>query len=133
MQLQRNGHTILVGEDELEVRAYLEMALKFLGYSVELAEDGDEVLSHLRSARSGISAVLLDLMMPQRDGMEVLQEIRHIAPNLPVIMVCGANSTQNVATAVKSGATVFLSKPASHDELRRALSKALDTKITFDL
>jgi len=133
MQLQRNGYTILVGEDELEVREYLEMALKCLGYSVELAEDGEEVLSHLRSARSGISAVLLDLMMPQRDGMDVLQEIRHIAPNLPVIIVSGANSTLNVVTAMKSGATDFLCKPVTHDELRRALSKALNNKISFEL
>jgi two-component system response regulator AtoC len=133
MQLQRNGYTILVGEDELEVRAYLEMALKCLGYSVELAEDGEEVLSHLRSARSGISAVLLDLMMPQRDGMDVLQEIRQIAPNLPVIIVSGANSTLNVVTAMKSGATDFLCKPVSHDELRRALSKALNSKAAFEL
>jgi two-component system response regulator AtoC len=133
MQLQKNGHTILVGEDELEVRAYLDMALKCLGYSVELAEDGEEVLSYLRSARSGVSAVLLDLMMPQRDGMDVLREIRHIAPNLPVIIVSGAGSTLNVVTAMKSGATDFLCKPVTHDELRRALSKALDNKSVFEL
>ncbi|MBZ5621851.1 MAG: sigma-54 dependent transcriptional regulator [Acidobacteriia bacterium] len=132
MQSQRNGHTILVGEDELEVRAYLEMALKCLGYSVELAEDGEEVLSHLRSTRAGVSAVLLDLMMPQRDGMEVLQEIRHIAPNLPVIIVSGAGSTLNVVAAMKSGATDFLCKPVTHDELRHALSKALENKIASE-
>src|SRR5689334_19672347 len=64
MQGQRNGHTILVGEDELEVRAYLEIALKCLGYTVELAQDGEEVLNCLRLRRSQISAVLLDLLMP---------------------------------------------------------------------
>lgn len=128
MHLQRNGHTILVGEDELEVRAYLEMALKCLGYSVELAEDGEEVLSHLRNTRTDISAVLLDLMMPQRDGFEVLREIRHIDPNLPVIIVSGAGSTLNVVNAMKTGATDFLTKPVTHDELRRALSKALDNQ-----
>src|SRR6267154_1648702 len=132
MQSQRNGYTILVGEDELEVRAYLEMALKCLGYSVELAEDGEEVLSHLRSSRSTVSAVLLDLMMPQRDGMDVLREIRHIAPNLPVIIVSGAGSTLNIVTAMKSGATDFLCKPVTHDELRRSLSKALEHKLSFE-
>ena len=132
MQSQRNGYTILVGEDELEVRAYLEMALKCLGYSVELAEDGEEVLSHLRSTRAGVSAVLLDLMMPQRDGMDVLREIRHIAPNLPVIIVSGAGSTLNVVAAMKSGATDFLCKPVTHDELRHALSKALENKMVFE-
>jgi DNA-binding NtrC family response regulator len=133
MQSQKNGYTILVGEDELEVRAYLDMALKCLGYSVELAEDGEEVLSHLRSSRSVVSAVLLDLMMPQRDGMDVLREIRHVAPNLPVIIVSGAGSTLNVVTAMKSGATDFLCKPVTHDELRRSLSKALENKIAFEV
>ncbi len=132
MQSHRNGLTILIGEDEPEVREYLEMALKCLGYSVELASDGDEVLSHLRTNRSGVSAVLLDLMMPQRDGMEVLREIRHLAPSLPVIIVSGAGSTLNVVTAMKSGATDFLAKPVTHDELRRALAKALEQKMSFD-
>src|SRR5215475_10806271 len=131
MQAHKNGHTVLVGEDEMEVRAYLEMALKCLGYSVELAQDGEEILAHLKSARQEISAVLLDLMMPRRDGMEVLREIRALAPDLPVIIVSGAGSTLNVVTAMKSGATDFLCKPVSHDELRRALSKALENKTTF--
>src|SRR6185369_83469 len=107
MQPQKNGHTILVGEDEIEVRAYLEIALKCLGYSVELATDGEEVISCLRSNPTRISAVLLDLMMPQREGMEVLREIRQLDPNLPVIIVSGAASTYNVVTAMKSGANDF--------------------------
>jgi len=132
MQSQRNGHTILVGEDELEVRAYLDMALKCLGYSVELAQDGEEIISHLKSAQSEVSAVLLDLIMPQRDGMDVLREIRHFAPNLPVIIVSGAASTMNVVTAMKSGATDFLCKPVAHEDLREALGKALAHKTTFE-
>ena len=43
--MDKNGHTILIGEDEPEIRAYLDMALKSMGYTVEIAEDGDEVLS----------------------------------------------------------------------------------------
>src|SRR5579871_1700839 len=103
MQITRNGRTILVGEDELEVRGYLEMALKCLGYSVELAQDGDEVLSCLQASQSEISAVLLDIMMPNRDGMDTLREIRRINPSLPVIIVSGASSTMNIVTAMKSG------------------------------
>src|SRR6185369_14363683 len=108
MQAQKNGYTILVGEDELEVRAYLEIALKCLGYSVELAADGEEVIGCLRSRRDRVSAVLLDLMMPQREGMEVLREIRQLDPNLPVIIVSGAASILNVVSAMKSGASDFL-------------------------
>ena len=66
--MQNTLKTVLIGEDEMEVRGYLEMALKCLGYSVELAQDGDEVLSCLQASRSEICAVLLDLTMPNRDG-----------------------------------------------------------------
>src|SRR5579863_206011 len=100
--MSKAGRTILVGEDELEVRGYLEMALKCLGYTVELAQDGDEVLACLQTSRVDISAVLLDIMMPNRDGMETLREIRKIDPALPVIIVSGASSTMNIVTAMKA-------------------------------
>src|ERR1035441_7442933 len=108
MQTSKNGRTILVGEDEMEVRGYFEMALKCLGYPVELAQDGDEVLSCLQSSTSGIGAVLLDIMMPNRDGIDTLREIRRIDPNLPVIIISGDSSTLNVVTAMKSGERDFL-------------------------
>ena len=126
MQTNRNGHTVLVGEDELEVRGYLEMALRCMGYTVELAQDGDDVIQSLQSARTPFSAVLLDIMMPQRDGLETLREIRRIDANLPVIMVSGAHAPMNVVTAMKNGATDFLCKPVAHDDLRKALAKALE-------
>jgi CheY-like chemotaxis protein len=59
------GYTVLVVEDEIEVRSYLEMALQCLGYSVEVAQDGREVISCLQSAKNTISVVLLDLLMPR--------------------------------------------------------------------
>jgi two-component system response regulator AtoC len=104
------------------------MALKCLGYSVELAQDGDEVLACLESSGSSISAVLLDIMMPNRDGIDTLREIRRTHPNLPVIIVSGASSTLNVVTAMKSGATDFLCKPVAHDDLRKAVARALEMK-----
>src|SRR5215472_4328721 len=122
MQMTKNGRTILVGDDEMEVRGYLEMALKCLGYSVEVAQDGDEVLSCLQSARLDISAVLLDIMMPNRDGIDTLREIRRIEPHLPVIIVSGASSTLNVVTAMKGGATDFLCKPIAPDDLGKAVT-----------
>ncbi len=122
------SNTILVGEDELEVREYLEVALKCLGYAVELAQDGDEVLNHILSSPTKIAAVLLDIVMPQRDGIETLREIRRIDPNLPVIIVSGVSSTLNVVTAMKSGATDFLCKPVTHRDLQQVLNKALETQ-----
>jgi two-component system, NtrC family, response regulator AtoC len=128
MLAPKNGHTILIGEDELEVRGYLEMAVKYLGYGVEVAQDGEEVVNCLRTSSSGISAVLLDLMMPQLDGIETLKTIRRISADLPVIVISGASSTTNVVTAMKCGANDFLCKPVAHDDLERVIRKALETQ-----
>ena len=128
MQSTRNTSTILVAEDEPEVRGYFEMALKCMGYSVELAQDGDEALSYLRSGESDVSAVLMDIMMPNRDGLETLREIRQFDSTLPVIIVSGAASTLNAVAAMKSGATDFLDKPVSHEDLRRTLSRVLEMR-----
>src|SRR5579872_2872208 len=130
MPNQRNGRTILVAEDELEVRGYLEMALRCLGYSAELAQDGDEVLACLQSSQTEYAAILLDLMMPNRDGIETLRELRHMNPEIPVIVVSGASSPLNIVTAMKNGATDFLCKPVAHEDLRVAITRALATQGT---
>jgi two-component system response regulator AtoC len=126
MQGSSRGRTILVGEDELEVRGYFRMALQCLGYSVELAQDGDEVLSFLRSSPGEVDAVLLDIMMPNRDGLDTLHEIRGFNPDLPVIMLSGAASSINIVNAMKAGATDFLCKPVAHEDLRKTISRALE-------
>jgi len=120
--------TILVAEDELELRAYLKVALDCLGYDVELVQDGDEALEFLQSSPGSVSAVLLDFIMPNRDGIETLREIRQLYPDLPVIMLSGAPSPLNIVTAMKSGATDFLCKPVTHEDLRKAITRALDVK-----
>ncbi|MEO8592848.1 MAG: sigma-54 dependent transcriptional regulator [Candidatus Solibacter sp.] len=121
-----NGRSILVGDDEMEVRGYLEMAMKCSGYAVELAQDGDEVIACLKAAKSDIAAVLLDIVMPNHDGIDTLRAIRRIAPNLPVIMVSGVPSTLNIVAAMKAGATDFLCKPISHEDLGKAVTRALE-------
>jgi two-component system response regulator AtoC len=125
----KNGRRILLGEDDLEVRSYLEMALKCQGYSVELAQDGEEVLACLQENPTGISAILLDIIMPRRDGFETLKEIRRINPSIPVVMVSGASSPLNVVEAMKHGANDFLAKPISHEDLRKVLKNVLETKL----
>jgi two-component system response regulator AtoC len=129
MQTVNSSSRILVGEDELEVRAYLEMAVKCLGYGVESAQDGDEVLSCLQSSDPGVAAILLDLMMPNRDGIETLKEIRRVHHTLPVIVISGASSTVNVVTAMKNGATDFLCKPVAFEDLQSAITRALQTGV----
>jgi two-component system, NtrC family, response regulator AtoC len=132
MATHKNGYTVLIVEDELEVRGYLEMALRYMGYEVESAQDRDEVFSLLRSTKPEISAILLDLVMPECDGLETLRAVRGMAPDLPVIVVSGASSTLNVVTAMKCGATDFLCKPVAHEELRESLAKALESSARLE-
>ena len=118
-------HTILVAEDEAEVRNYLGTALGCHGYSVDFAENGDEALQYIRAPQNSVSLLLLDIMMPCKDGLQTLREIRDLRPDLPVIMLSGASSTVNVVTAMRTGANDFLPKPVDHKDLYKAIQRAL--------
>jgi len=119
---------ILVVEDELELRNYLDLTLRCLGYKVDLAENSAEALERLQAEASEIAVVLLDFTTPNRDGMDILREIRQLYPDLPVIMMSGFPFPLNIVTAMKNGATDFLCKPVSHEDLQKAISRALDVK-----
>ena len=127
MRTDKRGTTIVVGDDEPEIRNFLELALRYQGYDVELAKNGDEVLDRL--ARPTVSAVLLDVFMPGKNGFETLREIRSTDRNLPVIMLSGMSSPENIVMAMKSGATDFLGKPVGHEELRTVLENALERRV----
>jgi two-component system response regulator AtoC len=118
--------TIVVGEDDPEVRGYIEMVLKGLGFSVDLASDGDEVLSCLQSPETDIVAVVLDMVMPGGGGLDTLREIRVIDATLPVIILSGSSSNLDVIAAMKSGATDFLLKPVTHEELAKGVLRAIE-------
>lgn len=128
MPAPTNGYTILLGEDDPEVQRYFEMALKCQGYAVTIAEDGEEVLERLRADEPAVSAILLDIVMPRKDGFETLKEIRRWNSDLPVIMISGASTPLNVMEAVKKGANDFLAKPVNPEDLRTALKSALERK-----
>jgi two-component system response regulator AtoC len=123
--IDRTDRTILVGDDDSEVRDFLEMTLRHQGYGVHLAEDGNQVLNHLETEEP-VSAVMLDIFMPGKNGFEVLHEIRRKDRDLPVIMLSGASSPENIVALMKKGATDFLGKPFSSEDVQKALRGALD-------
>jgi two-component system, NtrC family, response regulator AtoC len=132
--MQSHGlcRTVLVCEDEHEVESLnLEMAVKYLGYSVEVARDGEEVLRYLTSSRSEVSAALLDLSMPGDGGIHTLAEIRRIDPQLPVIIVSSVATPNDIVAAMKSGATDFLCRPMSNHDLQVALDSALERHVSL--
>jgi two-component system response regulator AtoC len=112
-------HRILVADDEPESRDYLQLALRRPNFVVDFAEDGEEVLNVLAAGVDTPSLVILDVRMPRKDGITTLKEIRFQNLNLPVIMLSGLSSVGSMAEAMESGANKFLTKPVSHEELRR--------------
>src|ERR1700733_7244903 len=118
-------HRILVAEDEPEIRDYLQLALRRPNFVIDFAEDGEEVLNVLAAGVDTPSLVILDVRMPRKDGIATLKEIRYQNLSLPVIMLSGLSSATSRAEAMENGADKFLTKPLSHEELRRAVDLLL--------
>jgi DNA-binding response OmpR family regulator len=106
---------ILVVEDEPAIADFLRRGLQAEGYAVDCAHDG---LEGERRALSGeVDLVILDVMLPQRDGMDVLDTIRARKPALPVIMLTARGEVEDKVSALDSGANDYVTKPFSFDEL----------------
>ena len=121
------AHTILIGEDEpVQRRILASLLTKKLGFGAITAENGKEVLNRVRESNLGdISAVLLDLEMPEMDGMEALKELRKYRPDLPVIILTAKEDTTVAVAAIKEGASDFIIKPADPVQLDVALKNAI--------
>ena len=117
--------TILLAEDEPEVRGHLRSLLQADGYGIAEASDGDECIQVLRGRDGDVDLVLLDLQMPRQDGLTTLQEIRRLDRELPVVVLSGTTSTTRAAQAIQYGAADFLAKPVRETTLREAIVKNL--------
>jgi DNA-binding response OmpR family regulator len=106
---------ILIVEDEPSIADFLERGLTAEGYGVSCARDG--VDGELMARTGDVDLVILDLMLPRRDGLEVLEGIRTSRPHLPVILLTARGETETKVAGFDSGATDYVTKPFSFDEL----------------
>jgi two-component system nitrogen regulation response regulator NtrX len=113
--MESKGVTILVVDDEEGIRRSLKGILEDEGYRVLLAEDGERGLRLLEEDSPDL--VLLDIWMPGRDGMAILEEIKRGWPTLPVVMISGHGSIELAVRASKLGAHDFVEKPLSLDKV----------------
>src|ERR1700680_3255036 len=109
-----HGH-ILVIDDEPDIRESLEVLLSSEGYRVELAGNATEGIKRLES--SSFDLVLLDLMMPDKSGMEVLEEIRVRDRETPIFLITAYGSVEVAVNALKRGANDYFSKPWDNEKL----------------
>jgi DNA-binding response OmpR family regulator len=106
---------ILVVEDEQGIADFVDRALRAQGHVVEVAGDGSE---GERSALAGdVDLVILDVMLPGRNGVDVLREIRKAKPGLPVIMLTARAEVADKVAGLDAGATDYMTKPFSVEEL----------------
>jgi DNA-binding response OmpR family regulator len=106
---------IVVVEDEQPIRRGVVDALRASGYEVAEAADGARGLEE--ALRLGVDLVLLDLLLPKRDGLEVLSELRKIRPTLPVIILTARGTEEDRVRGLKMGADDYVVKPFSAREL----------------
>ncbi len=107
--------TVLIVDDESGIRESLQTLLEFEGYEVETAADGAEGLARL--ADRPFDLVLLDYALPERNGIEILRDIRERDSELPVIMITAYGTVENAVNAMQAGASNFIQKPWDNEKL----------------
>jgi DNA-binding NtrC family response regulator len=117
--------TILIVDDEKLIRMTLRERLQRYGYEVFDAEAGKPALEQLQ--QQGADLVLLDYRLPDLDGIQVLRQVRQIAPDASVIMMTAFSSVDTAVEALKLGAFDYLRKPIDNDELLATIERALET------
>src|SRR6185503_18715105 len=106
---------ILIIDDEVEIRESLEALLTMEGYEVDLAANAAEGERRLESRAYDL--VLLDLMMPDKSGMEVLRDVRERDRHTPIFMITAYGTVEAAVQAVKLGANDYLPKPWDNEKL----------------
>lgn len=120
-------HRILVVEDEANIRKLLVLNLELEGFEVDTAVNGLEALEKVKQAYYDL--MVLDLMLPEIDGMKVLQNIRLSHPSLPVIIVSARDTSTDRIQGLKSGADDYLVKPFNVEELVLRINKLINRQI----
>ncbi|KAA5836924.1 response regulator transcription factor [Saccharopolyspora hirsuta] len=114
---------ILVVDDDRAVRESLRRSLQFNGYQVELAADGQQALDQLAASRP--DAMVLDVMMPRLDGLEVARRLRSTGDDLPILVLTARDAVSDRVAGLDAGADDYLPKPFALEELLARLRALL--------
>jgi len=120
------GHKIVIVDDERAVLLTLEALLTRHGYAPQLAHSGTAGLTVARKSKPDL--VLLDLGLPDMDGLEVLRQLKNELPQMPVIILTANDSLSNAVESIKQGAFHFISKPYAVEELLSLISLAIEQR-----
>ena len=121
--MKHRGKVFLLDDDELIV-SMLSRALKKAGYQIKAATETEGIISNLKSFEPDV--VLLDITMPNRNGMDILEEIISHEINTQVVMLTADDTAETAVKAMKLGAADYLTKPFNTDEVKIVLSKIIE-------
>ena len=121
--------SILVVDDEEHIRNILEYNLRLEGFEVYLAENGRTAIEHARKKKPDV--ILLDWMMPEMDGLEVLSELKHdkTTEHIPVFMLTAKGMSSDVGQALLRGADDYIVKPFEPEELGELVRHKLESTV----
>lgn len=120
------GERVLVVDDDEGIRDALEEYLGTLGYTVDTAVDGEDALK--KFTKGGHDMILADLMMPNIDGMELLNRVRKVDEDVIFLMITGHPSIGTAVESINRGADDYITKPFHLDDVKIRLNKALEKR-----
>lgn len=128
-----NHHTgrVLLVDDEESLRDYFKIILEKDGHSVDLAVDGTHALQHFQPGRYDL--VIQDFKMPDMTGLELLQHLKELQPDLPVVMITAFSTWNTAVEAMRLGAYDYLRKPIDNDDLRAMVQRVLGQRHLFKM
>ena len=115
--------SVLIVDDEAEIRESLETLLELEGYEVETAATGQQGVN--RVGERPFDLILLDLALPDRNGMDILADLLSQDPGLSVIMITAYGTVENAVKAMQSGAVNFIQKPWDNEKLLADIRSAI--------
>ena len=118
--------TILVVDDEKNYLLVMETLLAGAGYEVLTIDSGEEALELTR--RNDLDLIITDMKMPRMSGIELMEQLKQVYPDLPVIMMTAYGTVEKAVEAMKKGAFDYILKPFKNEELLLTIAKALDLR-----
>ncbi|HLQ79307.1 MAG TPA: sigma-54 dependent transcriptional regulator [Terriglobia bacterium] len=116
---------ILIADDDSTMRDYLDRFLRSCGFQTECLDSGERTLARM-SESPAPDLLLLDMLMPGTDGIDVLTRLKKVSPSVPVIILSGVGHVRTVVEAIKLGAEDYLSKPFLDEELELTIKNVLE-------
>ncbi|HSA31641.1 MAG TPA: sigma-54 dependent transcriptional regulator [Candidatus Omnitrophota bacterium] len=124
--IDKRNYDILIVDDEPLIRQSLFEILRIEGYHAHMSQSAEEALNFL--AEQKVDIVLTDMKLPQKSGLELLEEVKKITPDTEVILITGFGSIESAVEAIRKGAYDYICKPINDEEIKSRIQKIIEHK-----